>query len=86
MLKFIFLRVRRVAACVEARLGRRFSDCVFASKVWGVWVNVKMCFLFWCVVGIACVVGGSFRASRLGLRRCFQGLGVCGWMLKFIFS
>ena len=33
---------------------------------------------------VACVAGSSFRASRLGLHRCWQGLGVCGWMLKFV--
>ncbi len=35
---------------------------------------------------VGCFVGGSFRASRLGLRRCLLGLGVGGWMLNFVFS
>ena len=30
-----------------------------------------------------CVEGGYFRASRLGVRRCFSRLGVGWWVYKF---
>jgi len=29
-----------------------------------------------------CVEGGYFRASRLGVRRCFYRLGAGGWVYK----
>ena len=55
-----------------ARFGRRVSDSVVASKVWGC---VGACQILFCFLRVrrvvACVAGGSFRASRLGLRRCF---------------
>ncbi len=35
---------------------------------------------------VACVAGGSFRASPFGLRLYFSGLGVCWLMFKFVFS
>ncbi len=34
---------------------------------------------------VGCVVRASLRASRFGLRRCFKGLGVGGWMFNFVF-
>ena len=37
----------------------------------GVWVDVKNLFYLLVRRWVACVVGGSFRASRLGVRRCF---------------
>ncbi len=48
------------------------------------WVDVKLFFVLRALRVVACVAGGSFRASCLGLRRCFQGLGVCGWMLNCV--
>ena len=68
----------------EARFGHRTSDYVVASAVWG-WVGG--CSIFVCLLvrrAVACGVGRSFRASRLGLHRCFQGLGMGGWVLKFV--
>ncbi len=46
ILFFVFGRVAWLHASREARLGRRVSDCVFASKFLGGWVDVKMLFLF----------------------------------------
>jgi hypothetical protein len=66
-----FGRVVWVPASREARLGRRVSDCVVASQVWGEWVDLKVCFVLSGASGAACIAGGSFTASRLGLRRCF---------------
>ncbi len=47
-------------------------------------MDVKLCLFIRVRRVVACVVGGSFRASRLGLRRRFQGLGVCGRRLNFV--
>ncbi len=47
-------------------------------------MDVKNCF-FRVRREVGCFVGGSFRASRLAMRRCLLGLGVGGCILKFRF-
>ncbi len=71
--KFVFVQgcVAWLPASWEARLGRRISDCVVASKVWGCLGGCYNLFSLRLRCAVACVVGSSFRASRLGLRRCF---------------
>ena len=50
-----------------------------------VWLGVKICLCFWVRSVADCVERSSFRTSRLGGRRCFYRLGVCGWVFKFAF-
>ncbi len=45
-------------------------------------MDVKLRFVLRARRAVAWVAGGSFRASRLGLRRFFKGLGGGGWMLN----
>ncbi len=61
----------RLTASSEARLGLRVSECVAASRVWGSGVGVKIWFGLKARRAVVCVVEGSFRASRLGMRRWF---------------
>ena len=49
-----------------------FCLCVsLLARFGGVWVDVKIGLFRMMRREVTCVVGGFFRASRLGLHRCF---------------
>ncbi len=76
-----FLRcVARLAASTESRLGRRVSECVVASRVWGLWGWVfKFAWVLRCVARLV-----ASRESRLGRRvsECVVASGCVGLKVR----
>ena len=67
----LFFRVVWLPGLREARLGRRVSECVVASGVWGFGVGAKICVGLMVRRAAGRVEGVSFKTSRLAVRRCF---------------
>ncbi len=65
----------------EARLGVAPRNPSLLLRFGGVWVDVKFCVVLRVRRLVACVVGGSFRASRVV---AFKVWGVCRWMLNLV--
>ena len=59
------LRRERLVSGVASRTGS------LLLRFGGVWVDVNLCFVFRVRRVVAYIAGGSSRASRLGLGRCF---------------
>ena len=70
-LVLFFGRVVLLLASREARLGVASRTASLLLRFWGGWVVVTWCLFLRMRCVAASVAGGSFRASRLGLRRCF---------------